>query len=91
PKLYNLMWDLLARGEATYHYSDGEMLDQFMISKGFLCNNSKLSIKKESVKIEKFSEISKNGKPIRFGRPSKRYNDEGYSDHFPISLIINGS
>jgi hypothetical protein len=91
PKLFNLMWPLLAQGNATHYYTDGEILDQFMISKGFLFKNSKLSIKKESVKIEKFSDMSKNGKPQRFGRPSKNHNKNGYSDHFPISLIINKS
>ncbi len=88
PKLFNLMWNALANGEATYYYTDGEILDQFMISKGFLFNKSKLSIKEDSVKIEKFSPMTKNGKPIRHGRPVKSYNKNGYSDHFPISLII---
>jgi len=88
PKLFNLMWTLLARGDATHHYGDGEILDQFMVSKGFLFNKSKLSIKKDSVKIEKFSEMTKRGKPQRFGRPSKNYNKNGFSDHYPISLVM---
>jgi predicted extracellular nuclease len=88
PKLFNLMWSLLAQGDATHYYGDGEILDQFMVSKGFLFNKSKLSIKKDSVKIEKFSEMSKRGKPQRFGRPSKKYNKNGFSDHYPISLVM---
>ena len=83
------MWHLLAQGDATYYYAEGKILDQFMISKGFLFNNSKLSIKKESVKIEKFPEMTKNGKPQRFGRPTKNYKKNGFSDHFPISLIVS--
>ena len=88
PKLFNLMWPFLAHGDATHHYGDGEILDQFMVSKGFLFNKSKLSIKKDSVKIEKFSEMTKRGKPLRFGRPSKSHNKNGFSDHYPISLVI---
>ena len=88
PMLFNLMWNLLAQGDATHYYGQGEILDQFMISKGFLFNKSKLSIKKDSVKIEKFSEMTKRGKPIRFGRPSKNYNKSGFSDHYPISLVM---
>ena len=88
PKLFNLMWSLLAQGDATHHFGQGEILDQFMVSKGFLFNKSKLSIKEDSVKIEKFAEMSKRGKPQRFGRPSKKYNKKGFSDHFPISLVI---
>lgn len=88
PKLFNLMWSLLAQGDATHHYGQGEILDQFMVSKGFLFNKSKLSIKEDSVKIEKFSEMIKRGKPQRFGRPSKKYNKNGFSDHHPISLVM---
>ena len=82
------MWSLLAQGDATHYFGQGQILDQFMVSKGFLFNKSKLSIKEDSVKIEKFAEMSKRGKPQRFGRPSKKYNKKGFSDHFPISLVI---
>ena len=88
PKLFNLMWQALANGEATYYFTNGEILDQFMVSRGFLFNKSKLSIKDDSVKIEKFPAMLKNGKPVRHGRPAKAYNKDGYSDHLPISLVV---
>lgn len=61
-----------------------------MISKGFLFGNSRLSFKRKSVKIEKFKEMTKRGKPKRFGRPSskKSYDEDGFSDHFPVSIVI---
>jgi len=88
PKLYNLMWGLLAKGLATYYYTNGKILDQFMISKGFLFKKSNLSIKRDSITIETFPEMTKRGKPKRFGRPNKRLDEKGFSDHFPISLTI---
>jgi hypothetical protein len=91
PKLYNLMWDSIADGHATHYYgSEKTMLDQIMVSKGFLFGNSRLSLKSGSVKVEKIKDMTSKGKPRRFGRPSskKTYNKNGYSDHFPISVII---
>jgi len=91
PKLYNLMWPLLSKGLATHYYgSEKTMLDQIMVSKGFLFGNSKLSLKPNSAKIEKIKDMTKRGKPQRFGRPSskKTYNKNGFSDHFPVSVII---
>ena len=84
------MWPLLGLRRASYVYGGRPiMLDQFMVSKGFLVEKSNLSIKVDSVSIEIFSEMTKKGKPIRFGRPSRRLNEKGFSDHLPISLKIN--
>lgn len=90
-RLYNLMTNLAARGHGTYYYRKKPMmLDQFLTSRGFLIKNPTLSIKLHSVRIENLQEIkNKNGSPKRFGRPgNKTLNQNGYSDHFPISLVI---
>lgn len=42
-------------------------------------------------KLEVFEEMKDDGdypKPIRFGRPSSKLNENGYSDHYPISMRI---
>ncbi len=88
PKLYNLMWQLLADGSATYFHRKGVILDQFMVSKGFLIESSKLKIKENSTKIEAFEEMTRRGRPRRFGSPNKKVDEQGFSDHFPISTII---
>ena len=82
---------LYSQKKGTYfHKSKPKLLDQFLASKGFFIKNSKLTIKPKSVKIEDFNEIKNNkNRPKRFGRPSnKTLNENGYSDHFPISLVI---
>lgn len=90
PKFYNLMWPILGQGIGTHYYGSGHaVLDQIMVSKGFLFENSKFSVKSGSIKVEKMPEMSKNGKPKRFARPSeKTYDEDGFSDHFPVSVII---
>lgn len=90
-RLYNLTSYLTSKGHGTYYYRKKSlMLDQFLVSKGFLIKNSTLSIKSHSIRIENLQENkNKNGSPKRFGRPSnKTLNHNGYSDHFPISLVI---
>ena len=92
PKFYNLMWPMMANGLGTHYYSGvGSILDQMMVSKGLLRGrNTKLSVKLDSIKIENSSEMAHRGKPRRFGRPSKKstYNKNGFSDHFPISVML---
>ena len=75
------------------------MLDQFMISKSITLQN-KLKVKENSVTVHKKigdTELFENKYsyevPKKFGRPTECGNDvvfnkEGFSDHFPISLII---
>lgn len=80
------MWPLLGADHGTHHFgSEFSMLDQFMISKGLLSGNSKVQYTKDSVAIE--SGYFSKKKPDRFGRPSTKLNEKGYSDHFPISII----
>ena len=75
------------------------MLDQFMVSKSIAFAN-KIGIKDGSVKVNKkigeyvlYEERYSYDVPKKFGRPTKcgkpsYMNKEGFSDHFPISLIF---
>lgn len=89
PRLYNLMWPIMARGVGTFYYSNfPNVLDQFMVSKGIVVGTK---FKVEAAEIVIFPEMVK-GKykhPIKFGRPSnKSLNEKGFSDHLPIFLIL---
>lgn len=98
PKLLNLMWPFLGEGIGTHYFGNTpNVIDQFMISKGIVEGASGFKVKessygKGSVKIEMFEEmIEENDYPVprKFGRPSKEnYDEEGFSDHYPISLIL---
>ena len=94
PYLYNLMWELLGQRKGTYVYdSEPQILDQFLVSKGLLKRGNAFNLPKTNTKIEIFNGMAsgRHKKPTRFSRPSKKseYNPEGYSDHYPISLIIH--
>ena len=41
-----------------------------------------------SICIEVTPEMSNNGTPWKFGRPGEGLDLDGYSDHFPISLVL---
>jgi hypothetical protein len=92
PLLYNLMWDLMATGKGTHFGTEFSMLDQFMVSKGLLLDDSKLKVKLDTTSIIRFPEMIKTGyyqAPLRFGRPAKDgINEKGFSDHFPISVVL---
>jgi predicted extracellular nuclease len=90
PWLHNLMWELVSRGEGTFYFDTFNVLDQFMVSKGITGSSSKFGVKADSVRIETFPEmLTSKGGPRKFGRPSQNNKDEnGYSDHFPISLTL---
>ncbi len=92
PKFYNLMWPLMAKGLGTHYYGGtGSALDQMMVSKGLLpSRKTGLSVKLDSMRIENSSEMARRGKPRRFGRPSRNrtYDENGFSDHFPISVTL---
>ena len=89
PWLYNLMWETIGSRAGTFYYSDEfNVLDQFMVSRGMLIDNAKLKAQVGSTRIEVSPETSKNGVPRKFGRPAEGLDQDGYSDHFPISLML---
>ena len=89
PWLYNYMWEAIGSRAGTFYYSDAfNVLDQFMVSKGMLIDNARLKVQHGSIRIEVYPEMSKNGIPRKFGRPAEGLDQNGYSDHFPISLVL---
>ncbi len=95
--IFNLMWPLLGDGQGTYYYENKpNLLDQFMVSRSILTGTSGFKLmgtSKDSARIERFPEMTAKGtfpKPVPFGRPSAKniYNPNGYSDHWPVSLVL---
>lgn len=100
PRLYNLMWSTHYAEMGSYYYNNFPLsIDEFLVSRGGLLKESKLRVGTfpdgEKVHIEMLPEMVSSGRypnPIRFGRPSSKssYHPEtGYSDHYPISMILN--
>lgn len=91
PRLYNLMWPIMAKGIGTFYFDNfPNFLDQFMVSKGILLEKS-FKIKENSTQMMIFPEMVRGQykTPIKFGRPSNNsLNENGYSDHLPISTVL---
>lgn len=88
---YNLMWPLLAEGVGTFYLSGPNVLDHFMVSRGIVTGDSGFSIVPGSIRREIYPGMADGGdykKPVKFGRPSATLNQNGFSDHFPISVKL---
>ncbi len=95
PKMLNLMWPLMSQGMGTYYYhNEPSILDQFLVSGGFLKSKSKFKVVDGSVEIVQRPEMIEAGRypvPVRFGRPASGLNQNGFSDHSPITMSITES
>jgi hypothetical protein len=92
PRLFNLMWPFLGQGLGSHYFNNfPNVLDQFWISKGIVDGRSGFSVEEGSVKIEMFDPMVSPGSypaPVRFGRPSEKLNRAGFSDHYPVSVML---
>ncbi|REL24481.1 endonuclease/exonuclease/phosphatase [Rhodohalobacter sp. SW132] len=100
PRLYNLMWQSHGQTKGTYYYQNFPLnIDQVLVSKGGILKNSPLRIANfpggDRAWIETFPEMVSGGRypaPIRFGRPSSKstyHPDTGFSDHYPVSMMLS--
>lgn len=98
-RLFNLMWPLMGKAAGTFYFSNYPMMiDQFMVNKEMIKATGKFKVAKNSagdyaVRLELFPEMISGGRypnPIPFSRPSEKskFNPNGYSDHYPISVVI---
>jgi predicted extracellular nuclease len=90
PRFYNIMWNLMTNSVGTFYFNNTpNLLDQFMISKGIVTKKN-FQIKNNSIEIIRFPEMvqGKYEIPLKFGRPSEKLNNKGFSDHFPIAVTL---
>ena len=89
PYLFNLMWRLQEDGVGTHYYDNWGMLDQILVNRAVLNDETGLQWVPGSCQIFRDANMIKSGKPRRFGRPSSRatYDVEGYSDHLPVYFM----
>lgn len=89
PYLFNLMWPILGARVGTLYYDGPNLLDQFLVNKNFLKGNSVFKVKPGSAAIVQFPEmVSRKDQPIPFGGMGKPVNRNGFSDHFPIEIVV---
>jgi endonuclease/exonuclease/phosphatase family metal-dependent hydrolase len=78
-----------------YFNGDANIFDQILVSRSLLTGSSGFKAREETAKIEAIAAMvshSKNEGPIRFGLSKgdavKNVNLGGFSDHFPVSVIV---
>ncbi|AYM57725.1 endonuclease/exonuclease/phosphatase family protein [Agrobacterium fabrum] len=78
-----------------YFNGDANIFDQILVSRSLLSGTSGFSVREETAKVEAIAAMvshSKNEGPIRFGLSKgdavKNVNLGGFSDHFPVSVVI---
>lgn len=95
PRFFNLMWPLHGQRLGTHYFDNfANLLDQFLVSRPLLERGAPLRVDLESARVEAFPEMVSRGDypaPRRFGRPSSGLDATGFSDHYPISVVLNES
>lgn len=78
-----------------YFGGNGNIFDQILISSSLVKKSNILTAQLETARIETFPEMVSHKVsegPIRFGlpkgNPDKYINVDGFSDHFPVSIIV---
>lgn len=85
------MWELKGQRQGTYHFnSETVLIDQFLASKALIKKNSSFKVREHSVRIEGIKQITKGrySIPISFKIKKGKYNPAGFSDHLPISVVL---
>jgi endonuclease/exonuclease/phosphatase family metal-dependent hydrolase len=80
---------------SLYFKGDGNIFDQILVNRALLRTSGPFRVREQTARIEAFPAMvsdSKNDGPIRFGLPkgdpAKNVNPDGFSDHFPVSVIV---
>lgn len=94
PRLWNLMWSVTGQAQGTFYFDNfANVFDQFLVSKHMVLESVPMQALPNMVAVENgfpgiASLTSDYPKPIRFGGMGKPVNQNGFSDHFPISMQV---
>jgi hypothetical protein len=90
PLLWNLMWPIIGGPDGSFYFDQPNVLDQFLVSKNMAANDAPLKGNADSVKILRHPGAAAGiyKKPVPFGGMGKPVNQNGFSDHFPITMTV---
>lgn len=94
PYLFNLCYETVGQRKGSFIFNSTPfMFDQILVSKGLAQKSNVFQLDTKAFCIETFNGMTKGryNTPVRFGRPSNKniFNPAGFSDHLPVSVIIN--
>jgi hypothetical protein len=91
-RFFNLMWLLMGQGLGTLYFDNRpNLFDQFLVDRNMLRTNAPFQVQPDSAEIVRFPQMVNPGiypSPIPFGGMGKPVNPNGFSDHFPISVVV---
>jgi predicted extracellular nuclease len=92
PLLWNLMWPIAGLPDGSFYFDNQpNMLDHFLINKNMSTGDAPIKGNPGTAQILKPPAMVNPGvypKPIPFGGMGKPVNQNGYSDHFPITMTV---
>lgn len=92
PVFLNLMWPPMGEAIGSLFFDNApNLLDQFLANKNLVKGSAVLKVLTGSARVLTFPEMVDKGrypKPIPFGGMGKKVNQNGYSDHFPVEVIL---
>jgi hypothetical protein len=90
--LWNLMWPAAGVPDGSFYFSNQpNVLDQFLVNKNMATDDAALRANPATAQILKHPAMVDAGvykKPIPFGGMGKPVNQDGFSDHFPITMTV---
>ena len=93
PYFHNLMWPLMGQGLGSFYFDNlPNLLDQFLADKNMVKKSGKIRALPETVKVSNFPEMVRKGDypaPRPFGGMGKPVDETGFSDHFPIEMVVS--
>ncbi|MGY6275887.1 endonuclease/exonuclease/phosphatase family protein [Methylomonas sp. MgM2] len=93
PVLLNLSWPLLATPDTGTIFFSGDsantmnLFDQFIVSRGLYFGAAGLKARPDSVRIFRNADLATGGK--QRPKPFNKTTQKGFSDHFPIEMVID--
>jgi len=90
PYFNNLMWPMMGKGLGTHYFDGPNMLDNILVNKNLLKADAPIKVKPNSANILRYAAMTDkaSGGPRRFGGMGKAVDQNGFSDHFPVEVVL---
>jgi len=92
PYLLNLMWKLLGQNRGTFVFGGNKnLLDQFLVNRAIAVDSEITRFRAgETTILDDVPELIKGdyNAPRRFGKPTDEMDETGFSDHLPVTFVL---
>jgi endonuclease/exonuclease/phosphatase family metal-dependent hydrolase len=92
PNFWNLMWPVMGGPDGTFYFDNQpNLLDQFLVNRNMATQDDPIKVQAGTVEIIRFPGMADTGtypRPRPFGGMGKPVDETGFSDHFPIGVLV---